>query len=495
MNNPNGENTKTLKTKSIVGVAWKFSERIAARLVSMVVSVVLARLLTPDDYSVVGIVSIFFVFANVFISGGFTTALIQKKNADIKDYSSVLFFSVIVSILMYLILFFTAPFIAKVYDKEILIPVIRIMSLTLIINAIKAVICAKISSELKFKQYFLSTISGVIVSAVIGIVMAYNGYGPWALVAQQMINSIVGTIVIYFVSKFKIEFKIYFENLRELLSFGGKIFVSNIISTIYDEIKPLVIGLKYSGADLSFYSKGNSFPAILNTTLGDTFSAVYFPTMAKFQDDKKKMLNGIRRFMQLSSFLVFPAMIGFFVVSDNFVSVLLTDKWMPASIYIKIASASYMFSIIQRGNLQAIQASGRSDLILKLEIIKKSTYFIVIALFLFFTNSPVMLAISGLVNTIFASIVNSFPNRKILGYGYRKQIIDLLPNLILSIIMGVVVFFVGLLPINKLFLLILQVLTGCVVYLILNVVVKNKNLFYFINTLKDTFLKHRGKAQ
>lgn len=487
-------NTAVIKHKSIVGVAWKFSERIAARLVSMVVSVILARLLTPDDYSVVGIVSIFFVFAEVFISGGFTTALIQKKDADIKDYSSVLFFSIIVAVLMYFILFFTAPFIAKVYDKEILVAVIRIMSLTLIINAIKAVICAKISSELKFKQYFLSTISGVIVSAVIGIVMAYNGFGPWSLVAQQMVNSIIGTIVILFVSRFKIEFKIYFDRLRGLLSFGGKIFISNVISTIYSEIKPLVIGLKYSGADLSFYSKGNSFPSILNTTLGDTFSAVYFPTMAKFQDNKENMLNGIRRFMQLSSFLVFPAMIGFFVVSDNFVSVLLTDKWMPASIYIKIASISYMFNIIQRGNLQAIQASGRSDLILKLEIIKKTTFFFVIALFLFFTDSPVLLAISGIVNALFASIVNSFPNRKILDYGYRKQIIDLLPNLILSIIMGIVVYFVGFLPINKLLLLILQILTGCIIYVILNLAVKNKNLFYFINILKDVFLKHRGKV-
>lgn len=474
----------TLKEKSIFGSMWKFLERFFAKAVSLVVSIVLARLLTPDDYSVVGIVSIFFVFANVFISGGFNTALIQKKEVDVLDYSSVLAVSMLVAGMLYTGLFFFAPLIANIYNQDILTPVIRVMGLTLFVNAFKSILCANISRNLQFKKFFFATIGGTIVSAIVGITMAIKGFGPWALVAQQMTNSIIDTLILAFTTKFRIVLKVSFEKLGVLFRYGWKIFVASIISSIYDEINPLVIGLKYSGTDLSYYTKGRSFPHLINTTLGDTFSAVLFPVMSKVQDDTKAMLQYTRRFMRVSSFAIFPAMIGFSVVADNFITVLLTDKWVSAVPYIRIFCMVFMLNIIQKGNLEVIRASGRSDLLLIMEIIKKSLYFVVIVLFLIFTNTPEMLAIACMVNTLIATFVNTFPNRKIIGYTYRSQIRDLLPNFFTALAMGCVVFLVGRIEINVILLLFLQISSGAVSYILFNMLIKNETLYYYWTTAK-----------
>jgi len=481
---------QNLQKNTVSGMIWKFSERIGAQLVSTVVAIVLARLLTAEDYSIIGIVTIFFTFANVFISSGFNTSLIQKKDADIEDYSSVLYISLGVAGLLYALLFFTAPAIAALYKTPLLIPVIRVMGITLIVNAFKSVLCAYVSSTLQFKKFFFSTIIGTIISAFVGIIMALNGFGPWALVAQQMTNSIIDTGILFFTTRVKFVFRISFERLKGLFGYGWKILVSSLIHTTYEEINPLIIGIKFSGADLSFYTKGKSFPTLISATISDTFSAVLLPVISKLQDDLSAVLSYTRRFMKLSSYLVFPLMIGFLAVSDNFISVVLTDKWMSASIYIKIFCLSYMFNIIQNGNLQAIRAIGRSDIILKLEIIKKSLYFLVIVCFVIFSNSPELLAVTAIINTIIATIVNTYPNRQLIGYRYRLQAADLLPNLILSVIMGAAVYSMNLIQINKLLLLALQVFTGALIYLVLSIVTKNENFYYFLSYAKK--ILHKG---
>lgn len=476
--------SENLKEKSIFATFWKFLERFAAKVVSLVVSIVLARLLTPDDYSVVGIVSIFFVFANVFISGGFNTALIQKKEVGVVDYSSVLFLNTFVAIIIYAIIFICAPFLSAIYEQPILIPVFRIMGLTLFINAFKSILCAQVSRSLQFKKFFFATIGGTVSSAIVGITMAIKGYGPWALVAQQMTNSLIDTVILAFTTKFRLAFKISFQKLGVLFKYGWKIFVASIISTLYDEINPLVIGTRYSGADLSYYTKGRSFPYLINTTLSDTFSSVLFPVMSKVQEDKSVLLHCLRRFMRVASFIIFPSMVGFAMVSENFIRVVLTNKWLSASVYIQIFCMVFMLNIIQRGNIEVIRASGRSDLLLIMEIIKKSLYFIVILLFLIFTNSPVLLAVSCFINTLIATVINTYPNRKIIGYRYRDQIADLLPNFSTSMLMGVCVYFVGLIRWSSSIVLILQIVVGASSYLIFNLLIKNETLKYYIKTAK-----------
>lgn len=483
-----------LKTKTVKGFFWKFAERMSAQLVSLVVSIILARLLTPDDYSVVGIVAIFFAFANAFISGGFNTALIQKKDSDEEDFSSVLFISLSAATVLYIAVFFCAPYIASAYQKDILIPVFRIMGLTLFINGFKSILSAYISSRLLFKKYFICTLLGTIVSAIVGISMAYSGYGPWALVAQQMSMAIISTLSLYLTTKVKFVLRFNTKKAKGLFNYSWKILVATQISILYEEINPLVIGLKYSGADLSYYTKGKSFPGIANSTIGDTLSAVLFPTMSKLQESKSALLNCTRRFMSLSSYVIFPVMIGFLAVADKFILVLLTEKWISATIYIQAFCIVYMFNIIQSGNLQVYRAVGRSDLILKLEVIKKSIYFVNILLFVLFTNRPEYLALACIINTFVATAVNTAPNRKLINYRYRLQVADLLPNLITAILMGVGVYFIGLIKLHVIISFTLQILSGVLIYVLLSFITQNKNFKYLLNMVKG-FLERKSKGE
>ena len=473
-----------LKKRALSGALWKFMERIGAHLVSMVVSVILARLLTPDDYSIVGIVSIFFMFCNVFITGGFNAALIRKKDADAVDYSSVLYISLGIALVMYVALFFAAPWIARIYDQPLLIPVFRVMGVALLINGVKSVVCAYVSNKLQFKMFFFATLGGTVTSALVGIGMAVAGYGPWALVAQNLTNSLMDTVILCAVTNFKPVLTISWNKVGALFDYGWKIFVSSIINVIYDETLPLIIGIKFTGADLSFYTKGRAYPSMINSSINGTLSAVLFPIMSKVQDDPQAVLRYTRRFIQLSSFVVFPVMVGFAAISDNFVCLLLTDKWLPAAGFIKIFCICYMFSIVQDGNLQTIRAIGRSDLILRMEIIKKFLYLLVIVSGILLFNDPLLLAATTLINTAIATIVNTFPNRNLIGYRLRLQVKDIWCNLLTSLAMGITVYLMNAITIPKLLLMLLQVLSGGVLYIALNLLVKNPCLRYLFEALK-----------
>ena len=480
-----------LKKSVFTGMLWKLAERVGAQAVTLLVSILLARLLTPEDYSIVGIVTVFFAFCNVFVVGGFNMALIQKKDADGKDYSSVLIVSALIAAVLYVALFFLAPWISSVYGQPLLIPVFRVMGMTLIIDAVKAVLYAFVSNQLQFKKFFFSTLCGTCLSAVVGIGMAYAGYGPWALVAQKMVSSVVDTLILLVTSRIRLQFKVSFDRLKGLFSYGWKIFVASIISTVYDQTNPLIIGLRFSGADLSYYTKGRSFPMALNTALDGAMTSVLFPAMSKVQDDPKAVLSYTRKFISTASYVIFPVMVGFLAVSDNFVRVLLTEKWMGASIYIQIFCITFMFNIIQNGNLQTIRAIGRSDIILKLEIIKKSLYFLVIGLTVIFARDPVILALATVVNTGIATVVNTAPNRKLIGYRYRAQLWDIAPNLLIAGVMGVAVYFMSGLPLHPALVLVIQCAAGAVIYVLLSVITRNKNFDYLLGLCKQYIFKKR----
>lgn len=477
-----------LKFKAISNTAWKFAERVCAQGVSIIVSIVLARILSPDDYGIVSIVTIFFSFANVFITSGLNTALIQKKDADQEDYSSVLFASVTISLIIYGILFFTSPYIASSYGKEELTLVIRIMGLILPINAVKSVVCAYVSSSFQFKKFFFATIIGTIISAVIGISMALNHCGAWSLVVQQMSNTLIDTLILLLITKISFVVRFDFSKFVPLFNYGWKILVSSLLDTLYNQLNPLFIGLKFSSADLSFYNRGQSFPVALTGMVNSTLAVALLPVLSKVQDKREMLLSYTRKFIMLSSYLVFPLMLGLFAVSDTMVRVILTDKWMPASIYIRIFCLSSMFTMIATGNCETIKAMGRSDIFLKIEIIKKLCYFVTIGIFIAVSHSPVTLALSSVVCTIIQIVVNTFPNRTLLGYRYLLQISDILPNLIISIIMAIVVMMMNNLAVNNIVLLIGQVFIGIILYLLLSIITKNKSYLYLISTSKELLI-------
>lgn len=485
--------SSTIKQKTFSGIIWKLMERVLAQGVSLVVSIIIARILSPSDYSVVSLVAIFFTFANILITGGLNTALIQKKEADETDYSTVLIASALIAAVCYALLFCFAPLIAELYDQPLLVPIIRVMGITLIITAVKSVWCAYISSHLEFRKFFFATIGGTVFSAFVGIIMALKGFGAWSLVAQQMSNTLVDTVILMLSVRIRFLPVFSFSRFRSLFRYSWKILVPSFIGTAYTQVVPLFIGLRYNAADLSFYTKGSQLPETISSSVTNTLSAILFPVLAKVQDDREEVLRYTRLFMRLTSYVVFPMMLGFAAVADNLTAVILTEKWMPAVYYMRIFAFSGMFGMIHIGNCETIKAIGRSDVYLVIEIIKKVCYFSVIALFLFTTSSPEKLALAFIVNEIIAILVNSVPNIRLIGYRVRYQLLDLLPNLVSAFLMAVVVFLLGRLRIRRLFLLILQVAAGALLYLLISVVSRNPNLKYLIDILKEKLKKQNGE--
>ncbi len=482
-----------LKSKTVNSMMWKFLERICAKMVSLVVSITLARILFPKDYSVISIVFIFIEIADVFINGGLNLSLVQKKDSDVGDYSTVLFANIVIATIFYITLFFCAPLIANIYDNQLLIPVLRVMGLLLYINAFKSVICAYVSNNMDFKKFFITTIIGTIISGIVGIALAMRGFGAWALVAQQLTNSFIDTVLLFGTSKLKLRFIFSFSKLKEHLHFGWKLFVSSIISTAYNEARPLIVGIKFTPTDLAFYNKGNQYPNLINSTINSTMASVMFPALSKLNREPKAVLSATRRYIRCSSFIMFPLMMGFAAVASNFVEVVLTSRWLPIVPYLQIFCFCYMLNLVQIGNIQAINAMGRTDITLILEIIKKSLYAIVIIIFIFVSSSPIVFAISNIATTLIATLINTIPNRKLLGYTYWYQLIDIIKNLLSTFIMCLAVYFIGYLAINKFLLLLIQGVVGVIVYLAVNVIIKNKDLTYFLDILKS-MLKRKRKV-
>ncbi len=476
---------QSIKKRVVSGVVWKFAERILAQAVSLLVSIIIARLLDPSDYGVVSIVTVFFAFANVIISGGLNTALIQKKDADKEDYNTVFTISFVVAVLLYLALFITAPLIAKIYEQPILTGIIRVLGLSLPIYALKSVVCAYISAQLQFRKFFFATLGGTLASAVVGIVLALKGFGAWALVAQQLTNTTIDTLILFLVTKLRLSFKITFHRVKGLMQYGYKILLSSLLGVTINQINPLFIGLKYTRADLSFYTKGRSFPETLSSSMTYTISSVLFPALSKYQDDKERLLQYTRLYMRVASFVVFPVMLGFAGIAENFVTVLLGNKWLPTVYYIQIACLAMMLDVVAVGNCETIKAMGRSDIYLKIEIIKKTGYFITLILFLFFSDSPQILALSLLICTVIQVVVNSIPNRKLIDYKGSQQLRDLSMNLIASVMMFLAVKLVGCIHIAKPFVLCIQVPAGMLMYLLIAYVTKNRAFAFLLNTLKN----------
>lgn len=481
-----------LKKSTVDGMFWIFAERMSAKLVSFLVTLVLARLLMPEDYSVISVAAIFFSFCNVFIYGGLTTALVQKKNADGLDYSSVLCVSLGIAVALYAVTYFSAPWIAELYEKEQLTAVLRVMGLSFFVLSLKSVLNAYTSSHLEFRKFFFSTIIGTVISAVVGIVMALKGCGVWALVAQEMTNNFIDTLLLLAATRMKVRLRCSWERLKTLVPFGMHNFASTAVSTIYEQLSPLVIGLRFSAVDLAFYSKGKSFPGLINTTLSQTMSEVLFPVMSKVQESMEDVRNVTRRYMKTSTYVIFPVMLGLLAVADTFVRLLLTEKWISCAVYIKIFCVSYMLTMLNVGNIQAFRAIGRSDVVLKLELVKKGLSFAVLAAFVFLAKQPQALAACSVVCSFLAFCINCVPGKRILGYGFWSQAVDVLPNLALSAVMAAVVSLLGRLPVTDLVLLPLQVLAGAAVYLGLSVLFKNENLRFVAKTLKQRFPGGKG---
>ncbi|MBE7053778.1 MAG: lipopolysaccharide biosynthesis protein [Ruminococcaceae bacterium] len=466
---------------------WRFFERCGAQGVTLVVSVILARLLDPSVYGTVALVTVFTTFLQVFVDSGLGNALIQKKDADDVDFSTVFFFNIFMCTVLYICMYFAAPLIASFYNMPELVPIVRVVSLMLVISGVKNVQQAYVSKHMMFKKFFYSTIGGTIFAAIVGIAMAYLGFGVWALVAQMLVNLATGTVILWITIKWRPKFVFSFKRLKGLFSYGWKLLVSALLETGYNDLRQLIIGKFYSRSDLAFFDKGKHFPSLIVTNVNSSIDSVLFPVMSSSQDDKDKVRAMTRRAIKTSTYIMFPLMIGLAVCSKSIVTILLTEKWLPCVPFMIVYCITYAFYPIHTANLNAIKAMGRSDMFLKLEIIKKTIGILFVLVTM--RHSVMAMAYSLIVTTFTSQIINAWPNKKLLNYSYIDQIKDMLPAMLISAVMGIIVILVQFLNINVIFILVIQVTLGGVIYIGLSKVFHLESFEYLLDFVKKLVKK------
>lgn len=462
---------------------WRIGESGGAQLVSFLVSIVLARLLTPEDYGVIALVTVFTSILQVFVDSGLGTALVQKKNADEADFSSVFYFNILVCLTLYAGMFVAAPAIAKFYDNPIYIPLVRVLSLTLVISGLKNIQQAYVSRHMLFKRFFFSTLGGTVASAILGIAMAYAGFGVWALAAQYVSNTAIDTLILWITVPWRPKKRFSWTKLKALLSYGWKLLVSALLDTGYTSLWNLLIGKVYSSADLSFYDQGSKYPKAIIGTISNSIDSVLLPTMSIVQDDRAQIKSMTRRSIVTSVYVMAPLMMGLAGCAEPLVSLILTDKWLPCVPYMRIFCITYMFWPVHSANLNAIKAMGRSDLFLRLEILKK---IIGIGLLLCTMRISVMaMACSLLISSVTSQIINSYPNWKLLNYRYLEQLRDILPSILLAVIMAVAVRAVPLLGYGNVLTLCIQIPLGAVIYVAGSSIFRLESFRYLLNMIED----------
>lgn len=479
------------KQNVLSNLIWRFIERTGAQGVTLIVSIILARILNPNAFGVVAIVTVILEILQVFIDSGFGNALIQKKDADDIDFSTVFFFNIFICILLYIILFFLATIIAAFYKISELTLIIRILGLTVIISGIKNIQQAYVSKKLLFKKFFYSTLGGTILAAIIGIVLALKGFGVWALVIQSLVNNLVDTAILWITVKWRPKLVFSFKRLKKMFAFGWKILVTSLLETIYNDLGQLIIGKKYTTTQLAFFNKGKQFPNYIVTNINSSIKSVMFPVFSSVQDEIIKVKAMMRRAIKVSSFIISPLIVGFVSVSNELVILLLTKKWIPCIPYFCLFSISFLFQPIQTTNKSVIKALGESSILLKVQLIVRVLGIVMLVISMNF--GVLYIAISVVISSILEQFLLAKESKKILNYGYFEQLKDIMPSLILSIFMGIIVYFIHFFNIPLLFKVFIQIMCGGLIYIIGAKIMKNETFEYLLTFVKQSLIKNKNE--
>lgn len=476
-------NEETVSIKK--GLGWSYAERILAQFISLVVSIVLARILDPEHYGVISIVLIYITILDALVTGGFGAALVQKKDADDLDFNTICWFSIGVSALLYAALFFSSPAIASFYEMEELDLVTKVMGIRVVVSSFNSIQHAYVQKTMQFKRFFWSTLGGTLLSAVVGITLAMLGFGVWALVAQYLTNSIVDTTVLLFTVRWRPRFRFSFARFRSLFPFGIRILGGTIINVFNDSFRSFVIGKKYSSEDLAYFNQGKKYPAFLMNNMVETIQKVFFPAFSLIQDDRERIKEVTRKSVRLTSFIILPLICGIIAVADNFVLCFLTAKWLPCVVYLRIICVVYLTrplnSIVKSGLL----AIGKSRVSLLQEALEAVVSVIFVLMAVFFFDSVRLIAWSYVAAMAVSTVVLTVYAKKELRYGLLEIARDYLPFLSVSAAMTVCVYFLGKIALNGWLVLGCQIAAGIVVYGLLS------KLFGFeeIGKLKGLFGK------
>lgn len=464
---------KVSKNNVVDNMFWRLAERLGAQGVNFLVSIVLARILSPEDYGIVALTMTFTTLLAVFTTRGLGTALVQKKDVDELDYSTAMIANVGIGIILYAIVFIAAPHIAQFYHQEKITGVLRVLALMLIIGGLNGIQQARISRAMKFKMFFKATLTGTLISAVVGIWMAVNGFGEWAIVAQYLVNQIIDTIFLWIMIGWKPLFQFSWARLKPLYRFGWMAYGAAMIEELYGSLRSLLIGRYYTSTDLAFYNRGRNIPELINSNTNTAIQSVMFPIYTRFSDDPVRMKQMMKRAMSIGTFIIFPCMMGLAMISEPLINVLYTSKWLPAVPFLQISCFVYALTPMHVVNLQAILAIGRSDISFKVEIIKKTIAVIVMIICIHI--SLMATAVSAVPLGVFALIMNAYWVGKLLNYPINEQVMDAAPALIMSVIMGVLVRLIGVLPLRNIFILLLQIVVGVSSYCLMAQISHNKD--------------------
>lgn len=485
---------QAFRNKTISGVIWKAMESGGNQLVKFVISVILARLLDPENYTTLATLLIFVNIMDVFVKQGFATALIQRKDADNADYSSVLWLTMALAGVFYGVLFFGAPAIASYFKQPTIATALRVSSIALFFGAFNSVQSAIVKRKLEFRKFCIATLGASLVSGAVGIYLAYMGKGVWALVAQQLIQSFCNVFFLWLMDRWRPQLVFSLKRAGSFFSFGWKLLVSSLLETGYNSLSALVIARRYVGDALAFYNRGRQYPDLIATNLNSVALSVLFPAYSLHQDDKTRVREMVRKTNRSTALMIIPMMVGLAAVATPFVRVLLTEKWLPAVPYLQLMCIASVFYPFEATDLQAMNALGRSDLYLKTEIIKKAFGILALVVSVFAFNTPIAIAGAVVLTAIFSMGVTMVVMKQLFAYRWRDQIWDLMPPALLSAVMWGVVFALSFLRIEELPLLIIQITSGIAVYLGLAVLCKLESFTYLYNAMKVYFGKNRKTA-
>lgn len=460
------------KEKISNGFLWKLFERFSVQGCQFVIQLILARLLSPDNYGALAIMIIFVSLANGIIQNGFNTALVQNKDVTEVDFSSVFWLVLGISTLLYTGLFISAPYLSESYNMPYLVKPFKVICLMLIPGALNSVQLAVIRRSMDFKKEFTSNLTSIVLSGLISITLAYLGYGLWALVIQVLLNTTISCITMWQVVGWRPSLVFNKQRVRVLLSYGYKLVFAGLLDILSNNLAGIIIGAKYNPASLGYYTRGNQFPNALMSGLNSAVQSVMLPALSQLQDDRAKAKLLMRKAMILSASCIFPLMALLAGVAKPMVQIVLTDKWLPCVPYIQIFCFSYAFWPIHTSNLQAINAMGRSDIFLRLEIYKKIIGWSILAFVVFYFDDPMAIAATSIVMTIISCFINSYPSKYLLNYSYSEQMKDLLPYFVLSLFTFNFILILDGIAMNKIVKLFIEIVLGCIFYLIISHILK-----------------------
>lgn len=423
----------SLKQKAAKGILWSTVERFSVQGVQFVIMIVMARLLTPHDYGLIGMLAIFIAVAQSLIDSGFSQALIRKQDRTEVDNNTVFYFNIVVSVLLYLILYISAPLVADFYNTQQLCPVMRVVCISIIFNSLAVVQRALLTIKIDFKTQAKAALTAAVVSGIVGIAMAYHGFGVWSLVTQQLLNLGLNTGLLWLLSKWRPRLMYSWQSFHELFAFGSKLLASGLLDTVYRNIYPIVIGKLFSASSLGHYTRAHQFSEFPSSNVTGIIQRVTYPVLCEIQNDDARLASIYRRFLKLSAFVVFPLMMGLSSVAQPLVNLMLGSQWEFCGQLLQIICFSMMWFPIHAINLNLLQVKGRSDLFLRLEIIKK-----ILGVSVLCITAPfglVVMCYGQIFNSLVALTINTYYTGKLIHVGFLRQMRDLLPTIVLCLVM------------------------------------------------------------